>query len=354
MFKNNYSFQILCSQKQKKFFLFFILFSYCIKESKYNNELIKNNFKKFDRYSDILISNINYQDDFFKLPIVKKQIYDNNLTYIETLYGVSGNVGNALVSLNNIINICEKISCRNIVLGGLGNIIKNPIFYKKYNMTIFPYSYKNKIKIDISLDKRNLFYFSYKKNHYMRLSIIRNEVLKNIPIYKANTNDLYINIRSGDIFLNAINRHYSQPPLCFYKKIINNNKFNKIFILSNGHENPVVDELLKTYKEIKFIHGSVEFDISIIVNAYNFVMPVSTFPQTLINLNYNLKNLYIYGMRKIFQLKVNYTFHRMFPSDKYKKIMISKWKKTKEQIHLMINENCFNSKMTSINISQNN
>ena len=258
-------------------------FSYFIKGNKHNNELIKNNF----------ISNINYQDDFFKLPIVKKQIYDKNLTYIETLYGVSGNVGNALIRLNNIINICEKISCRNIVLGGLRNIIKNPIFYKKYNITIFPYSYKNKIKIDISLGSRNLFYFSYKKNHYMRLSIIRNEVLNNIPKYKANANDLYINIRSGDIFLNAINPHYSQPPLCFYKKIINNNKFNKIFLLSNGHENPVVDELLKSYKEIKFIHGSVEFDISIIVNAYNFVMPVSTFPHTLINLNYNLKNLYL-------------------------------------------------------------
>ncbi len=347
MFNNNHSFQIICHQKLNKFFLLYILFSYCIKENKYNNELIKNNFKKFDRYSGILISNINYQDDFFKLPIVKKQIYDNNLTYIETLYGVSGNVGNALISLNNIINICEKISCRNIVLGGLGNIIKNPIFYKKYNITIFPYSYKNKITIDIRLDWSNLFYFSYKKNHYMRLSIIRNEVLKNIPIYKANRNDLYINIRSGDIFLNAINPHYSQPPLCFYKKIINNNKFNKIFILSNGHENPVVDELLNIYKEIKFIHGSVEFDISIIVNAYNFVMPISTFPQTLISLNYNLKNLYIYGMMKYFQPKVNYTLHQMHPSDKYKKILLNKWKKTKEQIHLMINENCLYSNMTS-------
>ena len=189
---------------------------------------------------------------------------DNNLTHIETLYSVSCNVGNALIMLNKLINICEKISCRNIVLGGLGNIIKNPIFYKKYNITIFPYSYKNKIKIDISLDSRNLFDFSYKKNLYMTLSIIRNEVLKNIPKYKANTNDLYIHMRSGDIFLNSINPHYSQPPLCFYKKIINNNKFNKIFLLSNGHENPVVDELLKIYKEIKFIHGSVEFAISLI------------------------------------------------------------------------------------------
>ena len=324
-----------------------IFFSHFIKENRHNNKDIQNNFKKYDRFSGNLISNINQNNDFFKLPEVQKQIYFKNLTNIETLYGVSGNVGNALISLNNIINICEKISCRNIVLGGLVNIIKNPIFYKKYNITIYPYSYKNEIKIDIILNGRNLFYFHYKKNHYMRLSIIRDEVLKNIPIYKANPNDLYINIRSGDIFLKAINPHYSQPPLCFYKKIINSNKFNNIFILSNGHENPVVDELLTMYKEIKYIHGLVEFDISVIVNAYNFVMPVSTFPQTLINFNYNLRNLYIYGMHNYFQLKANFTIHRMLPSDKYKKILWNKWKKTKEQIHLMLNENCFNSKMTS-------
>lgn len=362
MFKNTNSFEFKFTTVNKLFLGVFILlnlilFSGFVKKNKNNNKLIQNNFIQFDRYSGNLISNINQDDDFFKLPEVQKQIYYKNLTYIDTLYGVSGNIGNALISLNNIINICEKISCKNIVLGGLSNIIKNPIFYKKYNITIFPHSYKNLIKIDIIVDNPILFYFNYKKNHNMRLSIIRDEVLKNIPIYKANPNDLYIHIRSGNIFLNAINPHYGQPPLCFYKKIISNKKFNKIFILSNGHENPVVNELLKMYKEIKHFHGSVVFAISIIVNAYNFVMSKSTFSRTLINLNYNLENLYIYGIYKDFQMKANFAIHIMIPSVKYEKKLLSNWKKTKEQIHLMLKENCLNSKMTSYyfqNIKKNN
>ena len=54
----------------------------------------------------------------------------------------------------------------------------------------------------------------------MRLSIIKEEVFKNIPKYKASPDDMYFNIRSGDIFLNVNNANYGQPPLCFYQKII--------------------------------------------------------------------------------------------------------------------------------------
>ena len=44
----------------------------------------------------------------------------------------------------------------------------------------------------------------------------------------------------------------------FLSKIINENNFTNIFLLSNGHENPCVDISLKLYPNIKFIHGSVE------------------------------------------------------------------------------------------------
>lgn len=328
-----------------------LLFSFFkINLNKYDNDFIFDKILKRGNVTQIAETNINLSDEFFMSREVQNKINKTNLTYINTIFGGRGHIGNTLIMLNNLINICEKIRCKNILTPrGLQDIIKNPIFYKKYNITIFPTSYAKKIKIDLALSRRFIFWFSYKKQpHEMRLSVIKEEVLNNIPKYNANPNDLYINIRSGDIFLNKINRMYSQPPLCFYQKIIYENKYNNIFILSNGHENPVVDKLLDLYTKIKYIHGTVLYDMSVLVNAYNLVMPISTFPMVLIIFNDNLKNLYIYPLLKnILKKDINFTVHKMVPSQQYMKLMAKKWKKSKEQLDLMINENCTNSSFKS-------
>ena len=103
------------------------------------------------------------------------------------------------------------------------------------------------------------------------------------------------------------------------------------------------------FKDIEFyyIHGSVEHDISVVINAFNFVMPVSTFSFNLIVLNNNLKNLYIYDLFDFYLKNGNYTVHKMKPSPKYMKMMKTNWKNTKEQLNLMIKENCINSNMSS-------
>jgi len=214
-----------------------------IKLNKTQDLIITNGLKEIN-ITQSTKTNIDLNDEFFMRKEVRDTVFKNNVTKVETLAGGRGNIGNALIMLNNLINICEKIRCKNIIVPrGLEKIIKNPIFYKEYNITIFPYSYTKIIKIDITLSKRFIFWFTYKKKpHEIRLKIIREEVLNNIPIYNANQKDLYINIRSGDIFINTINKIYSQPPLCFYQKIINENNYSNIFIISNGHENPVVDK----------------------------------------------------------------------------------------------------------------
>lgn len=302
----------------------------------------------------IIHTNIDINEKFFMVPLVANQIMKKNLSYIETIYGGKGNVGNALIMLNNLINICENIRCNNIISPeGLESIIKNKIFYKDYNITIFPNRYKDIINVDINLNNKIAFHFNYKEKHQIRLSIIRNEVFNNVPKYIANSNDLYINIRSGDIFTNAINIYYSQPPLCFYQRILNEKRFNNCFILSNGHENPIVDELLKLYPKIKYLHGTVEEDISIIINAFNFVMPYSTFPITLIHLNNNLKNLYIYDITDYNLKNVKFLVHKMLPSRRYMKIMYHKWKMSKKQLNLMMNEKCESDILYTITFNNN-
>ena len=239
----------------------------------YTKEIIKVSWK-----NDSLLfnSNIYSNDEFFDINEVQKQIYFKAINKIETLSGAGGNIGNALIILNNLINICINIKCKYIItpIGSLKYIIKKPIFNKEFNITILPNSYENKTKIDIKLGFQSIFFFKYKKKfNPMRLWIIKEEILNNIPHYVANPNDLYIHIRSGDIFLNAHHK-YSQPPLCFYQKIIDENKYENIYIISNGHENPVVDQLLKIYPNIKYMHGSIANDIKFIINAYNFVMSI--------------------------------------------------------------------------------
>ena len=261
--------------------------------SKYN--IKKNSFVNFCQVK----TNIDYNDDFFKLSFVKRNIKRKKIRYIETIAGGKGNLGNALIMLNNLINICENIKCKNIIVlsKSLNNIIKKPIFYKEKNIIIWPNLYMNKINVDIIINPYNLLNFQYKnKKIYSRLKIIRDEVISNIPKFKNTLDDLVINIRSGDVFVNIIHRGYGQPPLCFYQKIINDNKFKNIYLMSNGHENPTVNELLKIYPDIKFIHGTVEEDASVIIYAFNLVMPISTFTRTLVRLNNNLRKMFLYSL----------------------------------------------------------
>ena len=231
----------------------YILVKYC---KSYSSEL----FKLKSIYNNSVIENVNrnssidFDDEFFQIKEVQNQIYLKNLSNIKTLSGSGGNIGNALISLNNLINICINIKCKNIITpkGTLKYIIKKPIYNKEFN-----------------------------------------------------------------------------------------------------NENPVVDQLLKLYPNIKYMHGAVVDDITVIVHAYNFVTSISTFPMTLIWLNNYLKNLFIYDMMdfKYFETihfnlqNVNYTIYKMIPSQKYYQMMDKKWERTREQLDLMLTENCTNTKL---------
>ena len=300
-------------------------------------------------------------DEFLYLDSIKSQIEKKNLTSFETIYGGNGNMGNALFIMNNLINICENIKCKNIIIPEtLGDIIKNKIKinfskHKKNEITILPPSYKKEMNITLNLNGYLVFIFRYKdKKHKLFLDTVKDEVLNNLPAYKANPDDLYINIRSGDVFVNIMHSSYSQPPLCFYQKIIQENKYQNIYLISNGKENPLVDILLKLYPNIKYMHGTPIEDMSVLVNVYNLVLPISSFPYAAIRFNDNLKNLFIYDImvetisirwyaEDYYFKNMKFNIYKMKPSSNYENIMKGKWKKSKIQLDLMINEECINN-----------
>ena len=57
----------------------------------------------------LIKSNINLSDEFFQIPEVREQIYNNKLTYIKTLSGGHRKTGNALICLNKLLSIYINI-----------------------------------------------------------------------------------------------------------------------------------------------------------------------------------------------------------------------------------------------------
>jgi len=124
---------------------------------KNNSDIIFNIKNEEANNIPIIKSNINSTNEFFQIPEVREQLYNNKLAYVKTLSGGHGNIGNALICLNKLLSICVNIRCQNIIVPrGLKRIIKKPIFYKEKNIMILPESYKNKTKIDIELRSQSM------------------------------------------------------------------------------------------------------------------------------------------------------------------------------------------------------
>jgi hypothetical protein len=165
---------------------------------------------------------------------------------------------------------------------------------------------------------------------------------------------LYIHFRGEDIFINNFNSYYSQPPLCFYKNIINNFEFKKIYLISKDKNNPIVQKLINYYSFLIYSKNSLKKDISYLINAFNIVGSISSFLTSIIQLNDNLSFLWDYNIYKtsekirhfhydLYKLPhYNFTIYRMQPSDNYMKIMYF-WKNKRKQRKLMLKEKCLSS-----------
>jgi hypothetical protein len=208
--------------------------------------------------------------------------------------------------------------------GRLGNIIfqiLNVLFiaiHYNYDIELFNNEWfiTNYIKIntnDIDNNEDNIYITNSPYNFFYRnliKDIDQNIFDINIPyvkerirnIFKINYNDLkplhednlVIHIRSGDIFINNIHPLYINPPFSYYKNIIEKKSYNKIYIVSEDKNNPVINKLIETYKEkIIFNLNSLEDDIKLIMSASDIIMSIGTFiPSILLFTDYT-KNFFV-------------------------------------------------------------
>ena len=329
-----------------------------IEEEKRNNyeSGIKNLFNYYQSLKNISYENASLLSEYRN--IILQKLSENskkNVSSVENIYfDFYYKFGNMLVSLNKAIFYCEIIKCKKIFIWKNNNFyIRNNIYDEKYNLTIQVIESASEIINNENLTSLNFnpFYYFLGIKPDNRFSVFKDELIKNLPVVKADPNDLYIHIRSGDIFVTPILfPTMAQPPSCFYKTIINNNKFNKIYIATEDKLNPVINELIKSYKNIILSDNNLELDISRLAHGYNIVGSISSFLIGIIKLNDNLRKFWEYDiynlMEKVYHLhhsihnyKRNYTIYQMSPSKNYKEYMYI-WKGSRKQLNILIRDKC--------------
>ena len=275
---------------------------------------------------------------------------------IETIYfqGIA-NFGNNLIAINNAIFYCEVVGCNKIILKDHGIsrrwLITNPIKIKKLGITIM------KGTADCRDENVLCFHGGFLDPFYVevvrpqiRTQYLKEELLRNLPNVNTEPNDLYIHLRGGDIFNPLPVTQYAQPPLCFYDKIIDDNKFNNIHIVAMDKRNIMVDALMNKYKQIKYESHDYVTDLSLLVHAYKLAISVSSFAISAIKFNDNLKDLWEYDIYRLsekfvflhhhlYKFDINYKIHTMKSSDIYADKMF-KWENSESQRDLMINDKC--------------
>lgn len=315
----------------------------------------KQRYKKYyylEEYNDDPITKNNLRNKLYeKISEIKKK----NITKIDTFFLSRNNpFGNNLPCINNAIFYCEILGCNKIILREKKIrrrwLIKN-ITITNLNITITqgPDVNCNEEGMLCSYETWDLLYPILIKPE-IRTQYVKDEILKNLPQVKTEPDDLYMHIRGGDIFTYLPLNVYSQPPLCFYEKVIQTNNFKNIYLISQDNLNVVVDALIKKYPKIIFNKNDFETDISLLAHAYHIACSIGSFVISAIKLNDNLKNIYEYDIVRlpekiiwqhyhVFKFDIKYKIFTMNPSDEYASEMFY-WAKSDKQKKLMLEDKC--------------
>lgn len=218
--------------------------------------------------------------------------------------------------------------------------------YKHNRILMLEHRYLNTKEIlinEIKDDKNEIisdtfFYFQEKlepklmKEYYQKY--IKNIIKFNLENIEMNNNDLFIHIRSGDLFSNVHpHRAYVQPPMFYYKKIIE--RYDKINIIYEDDKNPCVNELGKL-DNVNMMSVDLENTFREFMKAKYLAIGFGTFGLLLYIMNPNLEKLYMPEYVYNEMPKGDYDLNlELIDLPNY--IKCGEWNCSKEQLELMIN-----------------
>jgi hypothetical protein len=221
----------------------------------------------------------------------------------------NGRLGNNVLQILRAIHF-GKLNDYNTILFNKHNAFStNKIIINKFSDNNHPtiqnsFFYPKKLNFD---DPQPYLMRQYFQEYISPIFLIKSCI-------ENNTNNLHIHIRSGDLFSNC-NSCYVPPPFSYYRKIIEGQKWDKIFVIYEDDKNPCVNLLKnKNYNNIQFLSSSLENDIKSLSNCENLCIGFGTFGLLIYFLSKNIKNLYL----------PDYAYNEMPKGDWYINLYISK------------------------------
>ncbi|MHA1381580.1 MAG: hypothetical protein ACTSRG_24700 [Candidatus Helarchaeota archaeon] len=240
-----------------------------------------------------------------------------------------GRLGNNLIQISNAMNIALNTKSR----------VKFPKYRIKLlkNLHMFDFTEFDRCNIPIH---GHFYYPHHCYGYHAKFSDMRmilrdyiNPILSVEPVNFIDKNTLVINIRSGDIFLeNTPHRKFFQPPLSFYKYVINHNNYDDIIIVTERDlRNPCIRGLLRFNKDIRVTAPSPVKAASIILKARHLVLGTSSFCLMLSLLSKNIKIVHTCNPDYLWNSEdysIIYYKLKNYPNDN--------WRCTPEQLDLMM------------------
>jgi hypothetical protein len=89
-----------------------------------------------------------------------------------------------------------------------------------------------------------------------------------------------------------IHPNFVQPPLPFYRRVIDSRPWSRVRIVAQDEKNPVIPELLRSYGSIEFQPRDLETDISLLLAARNLAVGYGTFGVTWALLSSHLEGIF--------------------------------------------------------------
>jgi hypothetical protein len=201
--------------------------------------------------------------------------------YNYRLEGWSGRLCNNLIQLTDAIYLAKKeggafeLKLQHSLVRNFNVKGPNPLPRKIYDMPF----YNEEIKLN------------------ERREILRKYILPNCRLPQLDPMDvLVIHMRGGDIIQHNPLPHseYVQPPISFYKRVIEDCPIKNIIIITELASNPCAKIIASMYPNCKIQISSVTNDITTFLRATHVCFnSVGTFGQTLALMSPNIKQAYI-------------------------------------------------------------